>query len=247
MFCRHINNTLRTPLGEQSSMQGGNGYSRDRCPLTEQQGLTVGPQRSAVASIAALFATGRPLYIARLVVPVYVNTINRVIRRRSDPNTAKKLLKGCKAEFDAAPSVVVVRNIRWAITSMASGIISIVLNAVSHPVLSVTRYAHIILEASARFGVSIIQQGGNYFSAIAAVTFAQPHIVRTSCAQMSEHGQSSKAFVSEVFEVVGKDAGGRCDRIVFRHKFLLNRNLCSGSHELFAQFGGPFLLYQKYA
>lgn len=151
-------------------------YSKPLAPCRHWQGLATESQQSVGACVSILFLASSPSAIAGLVVAVIVDAVNRVLGRRSRPHVRNKILEPVPslADLDSSGSVVWVVFAISVLASLNHGCPDFVGRRVRRSVSCTSCPRKRSFEATAAFGVPVLDRRKPYFALVAAVASAKP-------------------------------------------------------------------------
>lgn len=127
-------------------------------PFSQTERFTLMSNQNRVSSVGHLLPMRSPSAVARLIVSVIVNSVERVIRSRLLTHVFKECCEGILpaiAHGDAATSVMFVGLLRWVKASIFGTHPATELAAFPQSVLGVAFNDSIDIQASAAFSVAV--------------------------------------------------------------------------------------------
>ena len=90
-------------------------------PITKIHCASLECDKARFTTVFYLFRIGDPVYITRLIISIIINAVKRMIRRWSDTNISKKILKGIKPLTTNCDSTTTIMRIPFYTRIFASG------------------------------------------------------------------------------------------------------------------------------
>lgn len=163
--------------------------------------------RPTITTIVSLLNTSCPANIARLVVTVVINSVERVLSGGARANVVEKFIKRVKAKFDASTAIThisrVFRIVAPILRRLPRAIFGRQLFNSRRSVDNVHLLTQFESEATTRIDAPISQISSSNNAPITAVTFTQPQNLVARSASVNAHNeQFSKPPTNQIIEVV---------------------------------------------
>ena len=168
-------------------------------PVGNGVGLAVKRDLSNSGLVVVLLNPRRPLAVVRLVMAFAVDSLNRVLRRRTRTHVLHKRGKGVEPTVaDINASLPVARMGTYAAT-FAHGSPDVVLRSLAHSVRFKACRSLVALKASAAFGIAVIELVGGYVARLAALAPANPLAnMATWISRLFDGRQTTKLHSSQI-------------------------------------------------
>lgn len=153
--------------------------------------------------VARLLNFGGPPQIARLIVPVHVNAIKRMLRGRSSSYTIQKILIGIKSTFDTATPIIGEFGITGIGATTFSAHIGLILRRLfTFAVNAIAPYGFIRTIASARHKIFYSERCAAGTHERSTITQTVPHSDACVLASIAENEQPSKTLSGQQFNAI---------------------------------------------
>ena len=143
-------------------------------PVRNGVGLAVKRDLADSGFVVVLINPRRPLAVARLVMAFAVDSLNRVLRRRTRTHVFHKGGKGVEPTVANVDTSLPVSRMRTDAATLAHGSPDVVFRSFAHSVRFKACRSFVALKASAAFGIAVIELVGGYVARLAALASANP-------------------------------------------------------------------------
>lgn len=155
------------------------------------------------AIVVGLLKTGSPSHVSGLVVPVIVDTINRVRSGWGGTNALKKLLESAApfplfVHCNSSAAISLIRRVPWVTASLSHPYPRFMLRRERQAVSCIPLREHFRVQASARLAKSLFKVYSGNNSVITAGAFAMPHHALSSLWCEPNNRKPSVSFTSKV-------------------------------------------------
>jgi len=165
-------------------------------PVGNGVGLAVKRDLSNSGLVVVLLNPRRPLAVVRLVMAFAVDSLNRVLRRRTRPHVLHKGGKGVEPAVANVNASLPVARMGTDTTAFAHGSPDVVFRSFAHSVRFKACRSLVALKASAAFGIAVIELVGGYVARLAALAPANPLANMAAWICRSLNGRQATKFHS---------------------------------------------------
>lgn len=168
-------------------------------PVRNGVSLAINRDLSDSDLVVVLLNPRRPLAVARLVVAIAVDSLNRVLGRGPSAHVGNEIGKGIEPAVANVDSSASVARVRTQAATLTHGSPDSPFRRVYHAMLRMQRTGLVSLKASAALGVSAVQLVGRYVQLLSALAAASPFTYMATAGCRTLNGsQASKLHSGQI-------------------------------------------------